>query len=314
MTNNSVWLVAVTAAWGFLLSPPCIGQGPGFNPAEQRKLSAEDLRHRVTLIGREPCAKCPSVSRFVFEIRDKKGVAPKKTFVLSNETAQVDEIRLTPFGRLVVIGRVLANTSMVTLVDVRSGEVLDSFFCFSPALSPDGRFVSYVKVYPAHFTEGVSAQYVLYDFASKPQENRNGRVSLNNRIDVGLALFPPGSKNEPGDNLTVPLDKRHTMASDAFYWRRDNKTLLFADRANGENWIIVADLSAWPQPPVVRAVPLNTLDIVDMKMCQEFRNRAAEAFHIVGVRWLGARETLVGFRSLSPTCLRRQSIRFSIPD
>lgn len=296
-----------------IFSHPSFGQTIAFDPLKQQHVSVEDSAFRVSLVRREPCRDCPSVSRFVFEVTNK---AEELTgmFVLENETAQVDEIRLAVNGKLVVIGRVLANTNIVTIGDLQTAKTVDYFFCFRPALSPDNRFIAYVKVYPAHFSENVSAQYLLYDLQNQPKENRRGKVSLENHIDVGHAFFPAESRNEPGDNLNVPPDRQHTMASQAFYWSRDSKTLLFVDRADRTNSAVFANISGWPNAPSVNVVPLQTQELVDPERCHEFQDRLEEAFHAVGVTWVADRQVKLHFRSMSPSCLRRQSLQIPFPN
>lgn len=282
-----------------------------FDPARQQRLSTQDKRMVVRLSKREPCATCPSASRFTFEIQDRatKGV---RTLVLENETAQIDAIHLAEGNKLAIFGRVLANTSLVTLVDTLSGKPNDSFFCFKPTLSPNGRFVAFQKVYPAHFTSGVSAQYLIYDIRATPEENRESGIPIDNRIDVGRPIFPEDAENKPGDNLNVSPEKQHTMASSEFYWSRDGKTVMFVDRAGGSNTLIRIDVSGWPKPARVSTLALETTKIVDAKRCPNFEKRLEEAFHVVGIVAKGDAAVTLSFRSHNPACLRQPAMTVAL--
>lgn len=296
-----------------ILASPILAISPNqetaFDPARQRSLGVEDAEFKVALARRDACTNCPSVSRFVFMIKEKaKG--EQRTFALENETAQVDEVHLTTSGILVVVGRVLANTNIVTLVDLRAGRLRDAFFCYNPKVSPDGRFVAYVKVFPAHFAKGVSAIYVLYDLGESPAGNRPQGVSIENRIDVGRAFFPIGSRNRPGDNLNVDPVESHTMASESFYWSADSRGLAFADRAEERNWIVQLES---PERPAIRKVAIETLEVVDPENCGELRDRLETSFHVVDIKWLSKAEVSIRFRSLNPKCLKRETTKVTIP-
>lgn len=289
---------------------PC--QTRAFDPSNQRSISASNDIVSVRLIRREPCRNCPSVSRFKLEIREKEGTKTH-SFSLANETAQIDEIHLLGAEKLIVFGRVLANTSIVTIVDLSTRQITDSFFCFSPSISPNGRMVAFQKVYPAHFVSEVSAVYLLYNVRAGAEANRSHRIPLNNRIDVGKVIFPEGADNRPGENLNVPSEKRHTMVSQQFYWRSDSSAVLFADRHAGKNSIVWVDLS---EPPNMQTaiVSLPTDEIIDSAMCQDFKGRLEEAFHIINIQWQEAENRArLHFRSLSPSCLKVPTLAISLP-
>jgi hypothetical protein len=302
-----------TVAILFVFCSVCPAQEKPFDPAKQQMLSARSQQLLVTLNKREPCDKCPSTSRFRFQVRDLQK-ATSREFVLENETAQVDEIHLSKHGKLAIFGRVLANTSMVTIVDTRTWRPIDSFFCFRPAISPDKRFLVFEKVYPAHFQANISSLYLIYDIKATPEANRNQGILVENRTDVGRPIFPPGAQNMPGDNLNVPLEKQHMMASNQFYWTKNGSGVLFADTAGNENALISVDLTRWPQKVHVQTVPLRTDEIVDVKKCQDFEGRLEKAFHIVKISAKESRKIELHFQSHIATCLRRQTLTIALPE
>lgn len=291
---------------------PCFGQSGPFDPSKQQNLSVENADTLVRLTGRYQCDGCPSSSRFTFDVRDK-AAAKSRTIALANQTAQIDQLHVFGSTKLIVVGRVLANTSIVTIIDLPKGTVSDLFYCFLPAISPDGHRIAFIKVYPAHFAPGVSAVYLLYDVRAAPEGNRKLGILLNNNIDVGQPIFPTGAENRPGDNLSVVAEHRHVMASDRFYWTKDSSSVMFVNRTAGKNSLVEVDVSR-PEKPEARVVPLPTTEIINSQKCEEFRGRLEESFHTVGITpEVDRQRVTLRFQSLSPTCLERHTFTVSLP-
>src|SRR2546422_3435616 len=286
-----------------------------FDPSHQT-LSTSTKEVRIALKRREPCTRCPGGSRFIFEVTNKRQ-GTKSEFVLENETSQVDEVHILSPSKTAVIGRVLSSTSIVNVVDNETGRLIDSFYCFSPTLSENKRFIAYVKVFPAHFVEGVSAEYLVYDFTRIPQENRYSEVSLDNRIDVGLPIFPPGSLNRPGDNVAVEETQRHMLASSGFFWSRDSKKIAFADRSNGKNSVAVVDIYAGVETARVQATNISPSEVVDIDRCAcaDYKAHPEHAFHVSHIAYVQVNPTRikVEFSSLSPACLKQYSLELQLP-
>jgi len=233
-------------------------------------------------------------------------------FTLQNETAQVDELHIIKAFRIAVIGRVLANTSIVSIVNSHTGRLIDSFYCFYPTVSPDRRLVAYVKVFPAHFVEGTSAEYLLYDFELSPQENRpsSKAASLGDHMNVGFPIYPPGSLNLPSDNVLVAADKTHTIASDGFFWSKDSKMLGFADLWGRSTSVILADLSVNPHRPRIATKTLPWQTILAAGKCPEYQPDPIRALRVASMTFLDAEPTRLrlGFRFPNPACLAENSL------
>lgn len=285
-----------------------------FNPANQRALSAETEDVRVTLKRREPCRRCPGSGRMIFEVVNKRA-GTKTGFVLENETAQVDDVRIISASKTVVVGRVLPNTSIVNVVDHATGRLIDSFYGFSPATSKNNQMVVYVKVFPVHFVEGVSAEYLVYDLTRGPEENRGSKVSLDNHIDVGQPIFPPGSANRPGDNLAVEEPQRHTLGSNGFFWSGDSEKIAFADRSNGKNSVVVVDISSGLKAPAVWTKTLDAEDIVDLARCGDYKEHPEHAFHVSEIFYPRGNNApvIIQLSSANPACLKRHTLKLLIP-
>ena len=106
---------------------------------------------------------------------------------------RVDQVCPLPDGRLVLFDD--SAGSEVLIVDPAKDSV-DTFYCYWPVLSPDQRRIVYQKRYPLHGLRG-SSEYLIYDLSKSAAQNRpDGDV--NNTVDVGAVIFPPGQKNVGG--------------------------------------------------------------------------------------------------------------------
>ena len=285
-----------------------------FNPSHQRAVFAETEDVRISLKRKEECKKCPSGRRLVFEVKNKRQ-GTSSEFVLENEIAQVDELHAISPSKGAVIGREMCDARMVTIVEVKTGKLIDSFYCFRPSVSPNKELVAYEKLFPLHFMGGVSAEYLVYDFAHTPTENRNAKVPVDNRMAVGLPVFPPGSLNLPGDNITVDEPQRHTMASDSFFWSTDSKKIAFVDRSNAKNSFVVVDISSGVRTPIIWTKTLEADEIVDVAHCREYQDHPEFAFtvHAVTFDEKHTARFRLGFSSSNPACLKQRTLRLDLP-
>lgn len=153
-------------------------------------------------------------------------VVPLMLGTLPSMISEIAEICPLAGGRLVVFGKAMWGTN-VYVVDRMKAVQLDSFTAYNPALSPDQHWIVYAKFYPAQ-VEG-SSQYMIYDLAKTPVQNRPDGAELTETIDVGRVIFPPGHQNFPGSNTNLPEELRHFGAG-RLYWAPDSRAILFEDR------------------------------------------------------------------------------------
>jgi hypothetical protein len=276
-----------------------------FNPAGQREFSVQANGYVGALkTQKQPCTDCSASRRFEIEI--SKGQQALGTFTVPDEMAQVDEMQFAANNTLVIFGHLTWAVRGVVVYDLNSKSISDYLWCYNPALSPDKHLLIYEKFYPQHFVQGVSAEYLLYDLQKPASQNRMAGRQVTDRVDVGRALYPTGSKNLPGDNTGLEDTSVHTMSSDAFSWSSDSHKVAFADRNNGANNLVVVDVSSGAQPKIW-AESLPTNEIVNPKglagICEggqhdawfriakiEFDNRDQSKLH-------------VQFSAQSPRCL-----------
>ncbi len=194
--------------------------------------------------------------------------------------AQIDEIHAIDEQHALVVGRVQSSVNGIVLLNVVTGDVQDRFIALRMAVSPNERYVAFVKVFPLRFTEGLTAQYVIYDTAIDPAENRHSRVPSDNVVDVGIPVYPPGAQNLPGDNYGQSVT--HTWMSDIF-WDADGRRLAFAVReGNSEASIVRVDLSSGVHVAEVSNVALDVLAVGESASCSTMVEREA----IAGRLWV----------------------------
>src|ERR1017187_3153530 len=122
--------------------------------------------------------------------------------------------------RIIVVGDIGASVSRVVIVSVDTGAATDSFDAFNPAVSPDRRFIAFVKFYPPHGATGTEDHHMLYDMTKSAVANRPAGVRLENRFDVGLNVYP-GNGNKKDDNIGVPDWLSHQSPS-LIFWSPDS--------------------------------------------------------------------------------------------
>ncbi|MGA3094865.1 MAG: hypothetical protein ABSF25_00290 [Bryobacteraceae bacterium] len=150
--------------------------------------------------------------------------------------AEISEVCPLSDGRLVVFAN-FGGTD-VTIVDVAKAAVVDHF---DPAsMSPDERWIVYVKFWPLHGSEG-SEEYLLYDLTESPVRNRADTREGANSTDPGRLIFPPGHENFPGSNINLPKDQQH-FGGRRLYWAADSRAVLLEDRAASGPGIVLVTL------------------------------------------------------------------------
>jgi hypothetical protein len=193
-----------------------------FDPDHQTPMSYQDDTYRLSLV---KSGDTLEVAVYVYgKLRSR--------MELPVEIVQVDAIQRVQSGKAVILGQLNGDVQSVAVLDLDKGQVADAFLAYQPALSPDGRYVAFVKWFPPRYAGGVTHEYLLYDLSRDPRANRAQTVSLDNFQDVGTPVYPLGSANAADDNVDVP--RGHTLSSDNFYWRKDSKTVVFADQDGGD--------------------------------------------------------------------------------
>jgi hypothetical protein len=241
-----------------------------FRPDQQSKLSRSSESWDVTITSWKSCPEALSNECFFFRISNKVQHT-EATFKLANQTAQIDALRIVSPSRLVILGKSLPNLSIVTIVAMSQNRELDGVVCEKPTISPDGRYLAYLKFAPVHPGYGwsTSAEYLIYDLSLSPQENRTrfNSSQQTNPYNVGWPLYPPGTRNMPGDNLLEGQDVPVHWSISPFFWVSSSE-VAFVDRWHGSAYLVLASLSQGIQHPVVRQRELNVSELIDFPACK----------------------------------------------
>lgn len=164
-----------------------------------------------------------------------EGNGHQNSVKLPPEVVQIQHIQRHQ-DRLIVVGDVGASISRVMVVGLQGGALEDEFNAISPAVSPDGRWVAFVKFYPPHGAQGTDDHRMIYDVTQSAADNRPNRDSAD-RINVGAQVYP-GSGNTEDDNVGVADDRAHRSAS-LLFWSPDSQRLAFADQSSSLQFVAV---------------------------------------------------------------------------
>jgi hypothetical protein len=154
---------------------------------------------------------------------------------LPRSITQLSEVCPLSSGLLAVFGDF--GGTEVLIVDPAKKTLDDSFAAYHPVISPDRRWIAFVKMYPLHGVDG-SDQYMLYDLAKPAAANRpDGNAK--DTTEVGRVIFPPGHENFPGSNINLPKSQQHHGGT-RIHWAPDSRAIAFEDRtAEGPGLVLV---------------------------------------------------------------------------
>ena len=152
-------------------------------------------------------------------------------------------------SRLVVIGKVAdGGASEICIIDWASGQMLDRFRAYDPAVSPDASMIAFVRFYPVHFVAGAESQYRLYRVGDTPRANRSfyrDQFEEGNPVqaDAGEPVFVTTKGRVPRDNFDVEPSNVHQHLS-RLTWSNDSRRLGVVDAHGNEVRALVMQASA----------------------------------------------------------------------
>ena len=217
---------------------------------------------------RESSPQCRYTYQFLFQVRNKLTGTASRFSLCNVWTVQVDEIDLINETRALIMARASADSPVAIVVELPSGQVVDHFGCFLPALSPDHNFLAFVKSFPGHpGPVEITAEYIVYDLRRSPEYNRP-EFKPGVTYDVGWPVYPPGATNAVGENILPQGSPYHSWTSRGLFWLGD-VVLAFSDFFEGQNKLVVVDLSHGVRAPQVQTVGLDPAQLVDLDRCKK---------------------------------------------
>jgi hypothetical protein len=137
-------------------------------------------------------------------------------------------------GKLIVLGRLAdGGATEVSIVDFTNGRLVDRFWGYDPAVSPDASMVAFVRFYPLHFTEGVESQYRLYRLRGTPEANRSFYKGQQAGTGHEHADTKGAKGQAPRANIGVADAQAHTHLS-RLVWSADSSRVGVID-AHGKS-------------------------------------------------------------------------------
>ena len=220
-------------------------------------------------------------------IVQKKGESQHE-ISLPDEMAQVDDIERAPANRAVVLGWATGSVNAIAILDLKNSRVNDFFLGYMPMLSPDGRYVVFVKFFPPHGYDdktGPEDHYMLYDVTLAASQNRPSRIAASNLYVAGTTVYPPNIGNRDGDNTRIDSGNEHFSAMQEFSWAPGSDRIVFADKYKKALVLVMVRISGPGGHPDAATVEIPEAELCAktyMKACNlqlataEFDTKTAE--------------------------------------
>lgn len=158
----------------------------------------------------------------------RPGVKPI-VIALSIKQTNIRSISPGVGGKMIVIGAAAADDlSKTTIVDLKTGKVIDTFLGYSPAPSPNGHFVAFISPDSPHSAFGVRETVALYNLKQSPANNRPAGGSATKRSPVGTPVYPPGATAQSQNAAVSPAQVSGITSK--FFWAPTSNKFLFSVR------------------------------------------------------------------------------------
>lgn len=209
-------------------------------------------------------------------------------------------------GKFLVVGTAGRDLYNLVIVDEDRGHIVDAFYGWAFAVSPNGRWIIRTKFFPAS-SDG-SAEYLLYDSNSSPEGNRAPGVPAAEMDAVGKPVYPASTRHWAFENVGLPSELTHFLRSRAIYWSSDSRAFTFADSADNALSVVLVQIGEETTDAYVHlvrsaevcsgpAVDVSDLTLADAKVAGTSADR----------------EIVAGFTSSAASCQPRE-LRLSAAD
>lgn len=195
----------------------------------------------------------------------QRKVGGQQAISLPEDIAQVNEIRRGPANRGLVVGKYSGDLSALAVLDLNAATVSDVFWAYAPDVSPNARYVAFIKFFPAHGygdSDGPEDHYMLYDLTQTASRNRPPGIKASRTDVVGTTVYPPNIGNREADNLGIPEREAHFAATDGFFWSPTSDRYVFADTHQGALILVMIRVDGAGGRPIA-----STVAIPQVKLC-----------------------------------------------
>lgn len=221
-----------------------------FDPQHQKPIGYKDGAVNINLL----------IQGEKLSLSIQKHDKPATAVPLPGNMMQVNDITRAQPNKVVVIGMVNGDVWSVAVISLDALSVSDNFLCYEPAISPDGRYIAFIKFFPPHGAEDVEDHYMLYDLSKDASRNRPVGVSSTDWKTVGFTVYPVGIGNKEFDNLHHSESSAHMLASAGFFWGPTSKSLVFADSYNEQTSIVLVEIGSQEKATTKIAEVVSTCD------------------------------------------------------
>jgi hypothetical protein len=320
-----VWQADAMAGGGQTCAPLKALPPPSYESffGRQQRVAAESPEWQIRLVEWQPSEWPPH--KFTFSVKNgRTGALWRFTLgdtALPFQPLQIDAVDLINPTRALILGRVAATSPVVSVVELPSGKVEDHFTCFMPALSPGHQFLAFIKNFPPHpGPVEISNEYIVYDLTQSAEYNRP-HFKPGVTYDAGWPVYPPGAANAVGESVLPEGSAYHTCTSRGLFWL-DNNNLAFTDLFQGENRLVVVNLSRGVRDPDVRTSILYPSELVDLDRCkkasapsdfEKWSEEPAGLIHVQQIEPVPASPGMACLYFVSNPCLRYPSLMVKLP-
>ena len=231
-----------------------------YDPVNQRLLEVRRGDLTVTLAGKSES----------FRLILRRNTEVPQSVALSSRFEQVNDLRWSPDGRLLVQGMFNSSGDAVAVVNPVTLSVDDEFLGYGVTPSPDGRYVAFVKFFPAHGVDGVEHRIRLYDLAESPALNRPIQSRVEGaEFEVGTPIYPLLSNEGKRANTEISATDAYHLVSE-FRWSSDSTRFSFGvEHGAHELYVVVA----YPGRRVVKSANISRACVSD---CESLRTEKIE--------------------------------------
>jgi hypothetical protein len=283
-----------------------------FNPDRQAPLRAHSARWFLSLIANKACLQCLNGRLLSFRIVNRRAGTASR-FDLKNMTAQAENLYIVGRDRAAILGLAGAGASIITIIALPSGRVIDTVEGVWASVSPNHRFAVFREWFPRMIPEGllVSDVYLAYDLARGPRYNR-GQPGPQNAYNAGWPLYPHGTGSHTVNIISARhAGSQHRISSDGFFWLGGN-TVAFTDSWHDATSLVVANLSQGIRKPRVAAETIDTRSLIDFAKCavkvapsdlDRRRKHPSVMIYVYDIRWLQSKPGWVRLTLARQPCL-----------
>ncbi|HEY5648384.1 MAG TPA: hypothetical protein VIU33_02715, partial [Nitrospiria bacterium] len=207
-------------------------------------------------------------------------------------TSRLKELNLFSHRLMITGEEATAGASVITIIDLQTGSVLDTLMGFGPSFSPGGRFLVFQKYYSPKSSDPQkqSDLVLLYDLERSMEENRMKGLSTyrNNPIglitEAGRPVFPAVNARKKRYRVWVRDEgKRHRIIPGGFFWLKNDNRLAFVDRMGESFQLIVVDHGFLESEPRIHSGefdPLEDNTSGELMAGEEPPSLMADRFHL----------------------------------